>query len=241
MGLAWAPCSPYKPARPAHAKICGLSTPEAVEAAVQGGAAYVGFVFFAASPRDVTPARAAELAAPARAAGVQAVAVTVDASDDLLDAITAALAPDLIQLHGGETPERAAAVRSRTGARLIRALRVGEAADLDAATAFEPVADQLMFDARRPRTRACLGATAPPSTGRSCGAAGSPGPGSWPAGWTRTMSPRPWPAPARSRWTFPLAWRALPALKTRLRSGPSWRPSASPEDRSRAAGGLREP
>ena len=136
---------------PAHAKICGLSTPEAVEAAVQGGAAYVGFVFFAASPRDVTPARAAELAAPARAAGVQAVAVTVDASDDLLDAITAALAPDLIQLHGGETPERAAAVRSRTGARLIRALRVGEAADLDAAAAYEPVADQLMFDARPPK------------------------------------------------------------------------------------------
>ena len=136
---------------PPDAKICGLSTPEAVQAAVEGGAGYVGFVFFPPSPRDVAPARAAELAAPARAAGVMVVAVTVDASDDQLDAISAALAPDLIQLHGHETPERVAAVKARTGVRAIRALRVGDAADLDAAAAFEPVADQLMFDARPPR------------------------------------------------------------------------------------------
>ena len=136
---------------PPDVKICGLSTPEAVRAAVEGGAGYVGFVFFPPSSRDVAPARAAELAAPARAAGVMVVAVTVDASDDQLDAISAALAPDLIQLHGHETPERVAAVKARTGARAIRALRVGDAADLDAAAAFEPVADQLMFDARPPR------------------------------------------------------------------------------------------
>ena len=142
------------------AKICGLSTPEAVRAAVEGGAAYVGFVFFPPSPRDIAPTRAAELAAPARAAGVKVAAVPVDASDDPLDAISAVLAPDLIQLHGHETPERVAAVRARTGARVIRALRVGEAADLDAVAAFEPVADQLMFDARPPR-----GATLPGGNG----------------------------------------------------------------------------
>ena len=140
-----------------QAKICGLSTSDAVQAAVEGGAAYVGFVFFAPSPRDVSPARAVELATPARAAGVKIVAVTVDAPDALLDAIVAMLAPEVIQLHGAETPERAAAVKVRTGAQVMRALRVGEPADLDAAAAFEPVVDQLMFDARPPETAALPG------------------------------------------------------------------------------------
>ena len=131
-------------------KICGLSTPEAVEAAVAGGAAYVGFVFFAPSPRDIAPTRAAELAAPARAAGLKIVAVTVDADDALLDQIMATLAPELIQLHGAEIPERAAAVRDRTGAGVIKALRVSRADDLGAADSFAHAADQLMFDARAP-------------------------------------------------------------------------------------------
>ena len=142
---------------PVLAKICGLSTPEAVQAAVEGGAAYVGFVFFAPSPRDVSPTRGRELAAPARAAGIKVVAVTVDAADDGLDAIMAALAPELVQLHGHETPERVAAVKARTGAQVIRALRVGEPADLEAAAAFEPVADQLMFDAKPPKDAALPG------------------------------------------------------------------------------------
>ena len=135
---------------PVAVKICGLSTPEAVQASVEGGAAYVGFVFFARSPRNLAPGRAAELAAPARAAGVKAVAVTVDASDAELDAIVATLAPELIQLHGAETPARAAEVRARTGAGVIRALRVGEPEDLDAAPAYEVVVDHLMFDAKPP-------------------------------------------------------------------------------------------
>ena len=142
---------------PVRAKICGLSTPPGVQAAVEGGAGYVGFVVFAPSPRHVEPDRAGELARVARAAGVKVVAVTVDASDVLLDAIAGALRPDLIQLHGAETPERAAAVRARTGAQVVRALRVGEAADLDAAAAFEPVVDQLMFDARPPQGSALPG------------------------------------------------------------------------------------
>ena len=136
---------------PVPAKICGLSTPEAVRGAVEGGAAYVGFVFFAPSPRDISPARAAELAVLARSAGVRIAAVTVDASDLQLEQITSALRPDLIQLHGGETPERARAVRRLAGAKVVKALRVSEPADLDAATAFEGSVDHLMFDARPPK------------------------------------------------------------------------------------------
>jgi phosphoribosylanthranilate isomerase len=132
------------------AKICGLSTADAVRAAVEGGAAYVGFVFFPRSPRDIAPERAAELAAPARAAGVKVVAVTVDPADALLDRLSATLKPDLIQLHGHETPARAAEVKGRTGAGVISALRVSTPADLDAAHAFETVADHLMFDAKPP-------------------------------------------------------------------------------------------
>ena len=132
------------------AKICGLSTPEAVSAAVEGGAAYVGFVFFGRSPRDIAPDRAADLAEPARAAGLKVVAVAVDPDDALLDRLATTLKPDLIQLHGRETPERTAAVKARTGAGVVRALKISGATDLDAATEFEAVGDHLMFDAKPP-------------------------------------------------------------------------------------------
>jgi phosphoribosylanthranilate isomerase len=127
-----------------------LSTPDAVQAAVEGGASHIGFVFFPKSPRNIDPDLAANLAAPAKANGVKVVAVTVDATDAELDRINAALAPDLIQLHGHETPERAAEIRRRTGAGLIRAFRVETAADLEATKAFEGVADAFMFDAKAP-------------------------------------------------------------------------------------------
>ena len=130
-------------------KICGLSTPEAVSAAIEGGAAYVGFVFFAKSPRNIAPSRARVLAAPAKAAGVRTVAVTVDATDAELDVIMAELKPELIQLHGRETPARARAVRAGTGAGVIRALQVSTAQELAAADAYAD-ADQLMFDAKPP-------------------------------------------------------------------------------------------
>jgi len=129
------------------AKICGLSTPEAVAAALDGGAAYLGFVFFDASPRHITPELAARLAAPARGRA-QIVAVTVDADDERLDRIAAVLRPDLIQLHGKETPQRAAAVRARTGAGLVRAVHVVESRDIEAAAGWDEAADHLMFDAR---------------------------------------------------------------------------------------------
>ena len=138
---------------PLAAKICGLSTPDAVRAALEGGAAYVGFVFFPASPRNVRPELAARLAEPARnKAGV--VAVTVDADDQALDVIMAVLKPDLIQLHGRETPSRAAQVAARTGAGVIKVLPVGESSDLEAAAAFDGAAEHLMFDAKPPKDAA---------------------------------------------------------------------------------------
>jgi phosphoribosylanthranilate isomerase len=131
-------------------KVCGLSTPETVRAAVEGGADFIGLVFFDKSPRCVTVQRAAELASIARAARVGVIAVTVDAPSTLLDEIGAVVAPDLFQLHGSETPVRTAEVRDLTSTRTMRALRVAEVSDLDAAKAFEATADYLMFDAKAP-------------------------------------------------------------------------------------------
>jgi len=133
----------------AKAKICGLSTTEAVNAALAGGAALIGFVFFEASPRRVSPEDAARLALPARGAA-QIVAVTVDPDDSLIDRLTAVLKPDLIQLHGREAPARVQEIRERWGTRVIKALPISDSRDVDAATAYEAVSDHLMFDARPP-------------------------------------------------------------------------------------------
>lgn len=144
---------------PALAKICGLSTPEAVRAAVDGKAGYLGFVFFGKSPRDVSPEAAARLAEPVRGRGVKLVAVTVDPTNALLDSIAATLKPDLIQLHGREPPARVREIAARTGTGVVKALAVSEPADLDAARAYEPVAEHLMFDARPPEGAALPGGT----------------------------------------------------------------------------------
>lgn len=118
-------------------------------AALEGGAAFVGFMFFDASPRLVSPEAAASLARPARGRA-KIVAVTADPDDALIDRITAALAPDLIQLHGRETPARARAIAARAGAGVIKAIAIAEAADVDAAADYEIVAEHLMFDAKTP-------------------------------------------------------------------------------------------
>ena len=125
------------------AKICGLTTPETLDAALDGGAAFVGAVMFPKSPRHLEPLHAATLFDRARGRA-KVVAVTVDADDARLTEIALILKPDLIQLHGRETPER-------TGAGVIRALAVSTAADIAAAAAWEPVVDHLMFDARPPQ------------------------------------------------------------------------------------------
>ena len=131
------------------AKICGLTTPAAVAASLDGGAAYLGFVFFPNSPRNIGVPAAADLAAPARGRA-KIVALLVDPSADLLDEVVRGLAPDMIQLHGRETPERVAAVRATHGLPVVKALGVRQGADLDAAPAYAPVADHLMLDAKPP-------------------------------------------------------------------------------------------
>jgi phosphoribosylanthranilate isomerase len=139
-----------------HAKICGLTTPETLDAALTGGAAFVGAVVFPKSPRHIAPLHAATLFERARGKA-KIVAVTVNADDALLTEIALILKPDLIQLHGAETPERAAQVRALTGAGIIRALSVRTAADIDTAAAWEPVVDHLMFDAKPPEGSALPG------------------------------------------------------------------------------------
>ena len=138
------------------AKICGLTTPETVDVALAAGADFVGAVSFPKSPRHLDLVAAAALFDRARGRA-KVVAVTVDADDSLLTEIALILKPDLIQLHGSETPERAARARLLTGAQVVKALPVHAAADLAAASVYEPVVDWLMFDARPPEGSALPG------------------------------------------------------------------------------------
>jgi len=130
-----------------HVKICGLTTPGTLDAALAGGAAFVGAVMFRRSPRHIDPLHAATLFERARGRA-QIVAVTVDADDALLTEIALILRPDLIQLHGSETPARAEGVRRLTGAGIIKALPIRVHEDFAPAAGWEPFVDHLMFDAR---------------------------------------------------------------------------------------------
>lgn len=130
-------------------KICGLKTPEAVAAALDAGASHVGFIFFPKSPRNVTPGEAGRLREAARGRAF-AVAVTVDADDAFLDAIVASMRPDMLQLHGHETPARLAAVKARHRLPVMKALPVREASDLAALEPYRGIADRFLFDARPP-------------------------------------------------------------------------------------------
>lgn len=128
-------------------KICGLSTPETLRAALDAGADMVGFVFFPKSPRHLDLAAARDLAAQVEGRA-QKVALTVDADDHTLDAIVAAIAPDLLQLHGRETPERAAAIRARFGLPVMKAIGIASLADLGRGAAYAGAADRLLYDAK---------------------------------------------------------------------------------------------
>ena len=130
-------------------KICGLKTEAALEAALAGGADYVGLVFFPPSPRNVSLAAAKALADKARGRA-RIVALAVDPDDALIDRIAATVAPDLIQLHGDESPERVAAIRRRCGIPVMKAIRVETAQDARRALDFREVADLVLFDARAP-------------------------------------------------------------------------------------------
>ena len=130
-------------------KICGLKTEAALDAALAGGASHVGFIFFAKSPRWLEPTEAGRLRQ--RALGrAKAVAVTVDAGDDMLDGIVAAMQPDWLQLHGKESPERVAAVKARHGLPVMKAFSVRSAADLEVIAPYRDIADRMMFDAKPP-------------------------------------------------------------------------------------------
>ena len=132
-----------------QAKICGLSTPVDVDAALDGGAAYLGFMAWPPSPRHIAPALAGRLAAPARGRA-KIVAVTVDADETWIDEIMRDLSPDYLQLHGRETPERAEALKRQTGAGIIRAVRVATVDDIARARDFETIADYMLYDAKAP-------------------------------------------------------------------------------------------
>lgn len=131
-------------------KICGLRTPQDVTAAASAGAGYVGFVFFPKSPRNVSIEQAAGLALEAPV-GLCKVALTVNADDALLDALTAAVPLDMLQLHGGESPERVAEVKSRYGLPVMKAIGVADASDLPQIDLYSQVADQLLIDAKPPK------------------------------------------------------------------------------------------
>ena len=136
-------------------KICGLSTEATVAAAVAGGAAFVGFVFYPPSPRAVTPARAGALAA-AVPAGIVRVGLFVDPTDEALAATLAEAPLDMLQLHGRESAERVAAVRRRFGLAVMKAVPIAAAEDFAAAAPYLDVADRLLFDAKPPRRAGAL-------------------------------------------------------------------------------------
>ncbi|MFG1351200.1 phosphoribosylanthranilate isomerase [Xanthobacter autotrophicus] len=128
-------------------KICGIRTADALDAALAAGADLVGFVHFPKSPRHLSLAEAPGLTA--RVEGrARKVALLVDPDDTLLAQVVAAFSPDLLQLHGQETPERIAAIRARFGLPVMKALPVGRREDLAMLPAFAEVADMILFDAK---------------------------------------------------------------------------------------------
>lgn len=141
-------------------KICGLSTPETLDVALEAGADLVGFVFFPTSPRHVTLAQAARLGQQVGGRALK-VALAVDADDAMLADMVAALRPDILQMHGRETPARVTEVRRRFGLPVMKALPISEPSDLAAIPVYAEVADRLLFDARPPK-----GATRPGGLGR---------------------------------------------------------------------------
>jgi phosphoribosylanthranilate isomerase len=137
-------------------KICGLSTPQTLDVALDAGADMVGLVFHPKSPRFVTPATAAALAGRVRARA-QVVALVVDADDALLAGLVDQVRPDLLQLHGQESPARVAAIRAATGLPVVKALGVSTRDDLAALAAYAGIADHLLLDAKPPKDAAYPG------------------------------------------------------------------------------------
>ena len=143
---------------PVQAKICGVNSTAAIDAAVAGGATFVGFMFVQKSPRFVATPDAAKLAG--RAESAQRVGVFVDPTDPQLERVLAQVPIEVIQLHGAETPQRVETIRTRTGRPVMKAIAIGDAADVAAAKAYEDVADWLLFDAKPPTSGSLPGGNA---------------------------------------------------------------------------------
>ncbi len=137
-------------------KICGLQEPAHVVAAAEAGAAYVGFVFFAKSPRNVGLEQARDLALAAPV-GLAKVALVVNAEDAFLDQLVERVPLDMLQLHGAESPERVAEIRARHGLPVMKAVGIAEEADLAVLQTYGAVADQLLVDAKPPKGAALPG------------------------------------------------------------------------------------
>jgi phosphoribosylanthranilate isomerase len=133
------------------AKICGISTPDALDAALAGGACYVGLVFYPRSPRAVTPEQAAPLARAAEGRAIRT-ALFVDADDETIARTLAVVPVDLLQLHGREDPARVREVRARFGLPVMKAVPIAGPDDLALAEAYADAADRLLFDAKPPAT-----------------------------------------------------------------------------------------
>lgn len=140
-------------------KICGLSTSETLDVALQAGADMVGFVFFPASPRHVSLETARELGRQAKGRALK-VALTVDADDATLANIVETLRPDLLQLHGGESVARLRDIKQTFGLPVMKAIPIESSADLAALPGYAAIADRILFDARAPK-----GATRPGGLG----------------------------------------------------------------------------
>jgi phosphoribosylanthranilate isomerase len=131
-------------------KICGIKTPEVLEAAIAGGADYIGLVFFGPSPRNISIPDAARLAKAARGKAA-IVALVVDADDAQLIEIAKAVRPDFLQLHGHESAARVDSIKRRAGASIIKAIAVETAADAARSLDYVGVADMILFDAKAPK------------------------------------------------------------------------------------------
>ena len=139
-----------------HVKFCGLQSADDVSAAASAGARYVGFVFFEKSPRNLSLQRAASLALEGPL-GLCKVALTVNADDAFLDALTNVVAVDMLQLHGSETPARVTEIKQRYGLPVMKAVGIAQAEDLPQLDAYMNAADQILVDAKPPKGSALPG------------------------------------------------------------------------------------
>lgn len=128
-------------------KICGVKTIDIAREVVESGASHIGFVFFKRSPRNLTPAKAAEIVQQIKGA-IKTVVVTVNPTDELLNEITSLFKPDFIQLHGSETLKRVKEIKQKFGIKIIKAITIHDKDDLEKAAEFKEVAEYILFDAK---------------------------------------------------------------------------------------------